>query len=105
MKGRKAGDRENEIKVAVANAAAGRKLLRAAGFQVFKPRILEVNFVFDTPDHSILHAGALLRLRQVGKRGVFTYKGPSDAEGPHKSRLEVESEVENPAAVRFILER
>jgi adenylate cyclase class 2 len=46
-----------------------------------------------------------LRLRQVGKHGVLTYKGPADAEGPHKSRQEVESKVETPDAVRFVLER
>jgi adenylate cyclase, class 2 len=105
MKGRKSGNRENEIKLAVANPAAGRKLFRAAGLRVSKPRVLEINLVFDTPDHGILHAGALLRLRQVGKLGILTYKGPTDADGPHKSRQEVESEVENPDAVRFILER
>jgi len=105
MKRRESADRENEIKLAVADAAGGRRLLRAAGFRVSKSRVFESNLVFDTADHSILHAGALLRLRQVKGRGVLTYKGPVDDGGLHKSRQEVESEVKDPAAVRFILER
>jgi adenylate cyclase, class 2 len=105
MKGHKSGDRENEIKLAIGSVAAARRLLRSAGFRVARPRVFESNLVFDTPDHGILHSGALVRLRRVGKRGVLTYKGPSDAEGPHKSRQEVESEVEKPDAVGFVLER
>jgi adenylate cyclase class 2 len=105
MKRRDGGDRENEIKLAVANAPSGRRLLRSAGFRVAKPRVFESNLVFDKPDRSILHSGGLLRLRQVKKRGVLTYKGPADEGGLHKSRQEVESEVETPAAVRFILEQ
>jgi adenylate cyclase, class 2 len=105
MKGRKSGDRENEIKLAVASAAAARRLLRSAGFHVSKPRVLELNLVFDTPDHSILHGSALLRVRQIGKRGVLTYKGPSDSDGLHRSREEVESEVDDPRSTRHILER
>jgi adenylate cyclase class 2 len=104
MKGRNSGDRENEIKLALASVAAGRRLLRSAGFRIAKPRVFESNLVLDTPDRSILRSGALVRLRQVGKRGTLTYKGPSDTDGPHKSRQEVESEVETPDAVRFVLE-
>ena len=105
MKRRESGDRENEIKLAVADAPSGRGLLRAAGFRVSKSRVFESNLVFDTADRGILHAGALLRLRHVKACGVLTYKGAVDDGGFHKSRQEVESEVEDPAAVRFILER
>jgi adenylate cyclase class 2 len=103
MKGRKAGDRENEIKLAIANAAAGRRLLRAAGFRVSKARVFEANVVLDTPDHDILHGGALLRVRRVGKTGILTYKGPAEADGPHKSRVEIESGVDDPEATGSIL--
>jgi len=103
MKGRKSGDRENEIKLAVPNAGAARRLLRGAGFRVSKPRVFETNAVLDTPDHAILHAGALLRIRQAGKHGILTYKGPEDSDGPHKSRLEVESEIADAKATQFIL--
>ena len=105
MKSRDSGDRENEIKLAVADAQSGRRFLHTAGFRVSKARVFESNLVFDTADRSILRAGALLRLRQVRKHGVLTYKGPTDESGPHKSRQEVESDVDDPGAVRFILER
>jgi adenylate cyclase class 2 len=105
MKGRDSGGRENEVKLAVASAGAGRRLLRAAGFHVSKPRIFEINLVFDTPERRLLNAGALLRLRLLGKRGLLTYKGPVEPGVPHKTRLEVESEIADPEAVRFVLER
>jgi adenylate cyclase class 2 len=98
-------DRENEIKLAVDSVGAGRSLLRSAGFRVSKPRVFESNLVFDTPDRSILRQGALLRLREVKKRGVLTYKGPTDEGSLHKSRQEVESPVDHPKAVQFVLER
>ena len=104
MKGHKSGDRENEIKLAVGNVAAGRRLLRAGGFRVAKPRVFESNLVLDTPDHAILHSGGLLRLRLVKRHGVLTFKGPADADSPHKSREEVESEVSDPEATRAIIE-
>jgi adenylate cyclase, class 2 len=105
MKRRESGDRENEIKLAVTDATSGRRLLRSAGFRVSKPRVFESNLVFDTADRRILHAGALLRLRRVKRRGVLAYKGPVDGGSIHKSRQEVETEVENPAAARLILEQ
>lgn len=103
MKGRKAADRENEIKLAVRDAAWGRRLLRAAGFRVLHPRSFEVNLVYDTPDRRLLGARSLLRVREVKRRGTLTYKGPPDP-GPHKTRVEIESNVEAEAA-RQILQR
>jgi adenylate cyclase class 2 len=103
MKGRKSGQVENEIKLEVANIGVARRLLRAAGFRVSRPRVFESNIVLDTPNQAILRSGSLLRLRRVGKLGLLTFKGPPDNYGPHKSRLEVESEIAQPDAVRFLL--
>ena len=105
MKGRKPAQRENEIKLAIPAALDGRRLLRQAGFRISKARVLEVNVVFDTPDLRILGAGSLLRLREVRGGGLLTYKGPAAGGTRHKSRQEIESAVENPAAARLILER
>jgi adenylate cyclase, class 2 len=105
MKGRKPADRENEIKLALPDAATGRRLLRKADFRMLHPRVFEVNVVFDTPDRHIIGSGKLLRLRAVKGKGVLAYKGPADGGRPHKSREEIEAVIENPAAMRLVLER
>ena len=105
MKGPKRPHRENEIKIALPGASAGRRLLRGAGFRVAHPRVLESNIVFDTAGRSIIGAGGLLRLRVIKHRGILTYKGPASNGRRHKSREEIECSVDNPAALRSILER
>jgi adenylate cyclase class 2 len=105
MKGRKPAGNENEIKLALPDAATGRRLLRQAGFRVVKSRVFEINTVFDTAGHAIVNSGRLLRLRQVNRRGTLTYKGVPAAGGRHKSREEIESTVDDPAAAAIILER
>ena len=54
------GGREIEIKLAVADAAAGRAILRRAGFHVSRRRVFENNTVFDTAQRTLRVAGALL---------------------------------------------
>jgi adenylate cyclase class 2 len=105
MKGPKPADRENEIKLALPDVSTGRRVLRAAGFRILNSRVFEVNVVFDTPDRSIVGSGALLRLRVVQGKGILTYKGPALDGHIHKSREEIEATMENPAAMRLILER
>jgi adenylate cyclase class 2 len=97
------GARENEIKLAVADAAAGRRLLRAAGFHVSRRKVFEHNTVFDTPDRSISRSGRLVRIRQAGKLATLTYKGPPDR-SRHKSRQELETEISGARAMGAILE-
>lgn len=82
-------NREVEIKLKVAGAAAARRLLRKAGLRVHRPRVFEDNIVFDTADLALRQAGQLLRLRQTGRAILLTYKGPA-APGKHKSREELE---------------
>src|ERR1035441_10219110 len=88
--------RETEIKLAVADAAAARAILRRAGFQVSRRKVFESNTVFDTPQQTLGFAGALLRVRRAGRVATLTYKGPPAAAAKHKSREELEVEV--PAA-------
>ncbi len=85
-------ERENEIKLAVADARTGRVLLRRAGFRVSKSRLLETNLVFDTPERLLRLTGRLLRIRKAGKTATLTYKGPQDS-SRHKSREEIETAV------------
>jgi adenylate cyclase class 2 len=88
----------------VESAAAGRPLLRAAGFRVSKRRVFEANALFDTPSGDLRMAGTLLRVRQVGAQGVLTYKGVSEP-GKYKSREELETKVADPGRLCEILGR
>lgn len=67
-------------------------------------RVFEANTVFDTPDLRLRQARELLRLRECGGVVTVTWKGPP-AEGPHKSREEVETTAGDAAAVRRLWER
>ena len=102
MKDRKRVDRENEIKLPLPDAALGRRLLRRAGFFVIKPRALESNIVYDTSDRRMLGAHSLVRIRTVRRHGTLTYKGPAEAGGLHKSRVEIESPVDAGAMSRVL---
>jgi adenylate cyclase, class 2 len=95
---------ETEIKLAMENADAARRLLSRAGFRVSSRRAFEANMVFDTADGALRCGGKLLRLRESAGRVTITFKGPPEA-GPHKSREELETEAANAGACRAIFER
>lgn len=97
-------NRETEIKLRVASAAAARSLLRRARFRVVRRRLLESNVVFDTGDLSLRARGCLLRLRTVGGRSILTFKGES-LPAKHQSREEIETEIASPEALSVILLR
>jgi adenylate cyclase, class 2 len=99
----KTGSHENEIKLAMDDAAAGRRLLRAGGFRVSCGRVFESNVVFDTGKLTLRKSARLLRLRTAGRIATLTYKGrPSGTR--HKSREELEVLVSDARATAAILE-
>jgi adenylate cyclase, class 2 len=95
---------EVEVKLAVADAAAARRLLRGKGFHVVKPRVFEANDVFDTADSRLRNSQSLLRIRTVKRQVILTYKAPP-LSGKHKSREELEIHADNGATLAIILER
>lgn len=96
--------REIEIKLALPDAATGRRLLRAAGFRVSKRRVLEVNTLFDTAEGALRGGARMVRVREAGGKGLLTYKGPQ-ATGKYKDREELEVGVTDPRRLSEILER
>ena len=96
---------ETEIKLKSPSAAAATNLLEAAGFQIVKPRALETNQLYDTPEESLRLSGKLLRLRTWNGAHMLTYKGPSLSGGPHKSREEIETGLEDSGRMAAILAR
>ncbi len=97
-------NRETEVKLRVSNLRTTRKRLEEIGFRLLHARSLEDNFLFDTPDRALRKARSILRLRQYGGKWIVTFKGTPATDSFYKSRLELETEVENPEAIRSIFE-
>jgi adenylate cyclase class 2 len=62
-----------------------------------------MNTLYDTPEHSLRSRGELLRVRKYGERWVLTHKS-KNMSGPHKSRLETETEITDGNSMSEILE-
>ena len=97
-------NRETEVKIRIADRNATRKRLRELGFLPVHRRSLEDNTLYDTPDRALRKARSILRLRHYGSRWFFTYKGTPEPDQNYKSRLELETEVQEPQAIRSMLE-
>ena len=96
---------EIEIKLALPeNLTEIRRKVREEGFGVSKKRIHEMNVVFDTPGNELRQGGKLLRLRQVGRSSIVTFKGPPKP-GKHKSREELETDIPDGSAFEKVLSR
>jgi adenylate cyclase class 2 len=100
---------EIEIKFRIDDSGVLQKAALAAGLREVTPRTLEQNTLYDTPERTLRQAGQLLRIRHYGRRWVLTHKRKLTAEegaalaGPHKVRVETESDVEDGEAVEQIL--
>ena len=94
--------RETEVKIRITNVPATRKQLRNLGFRPIHPRSLEDNLLFDTPDRALRRVRSILRLRRYGSRWFLTYKGTPDPDQNYKSRVELETEIEEPRTIQSI---
>jgi adenylate cyclase, class 2 len=100
-----ASDREVEIKFRIDDIDALTASLQTAGFHLVTPRTHEMNTLYDQPGGKLRRRGALLRLREYGPRWTLTYKDRSGKQsGRHKSRREIETQVENGDAMGRIIE-
>jgi adenylate cyclase class 2 len=95
---------EIEIKFRVPDVNALVARLRQLGFQQITPRTQEINVLFDLPGHPLRNRGDLLRLRRYGETWVLTHKSKAkNKDGPHKTRIEIETRVENGENMEAIL--
>jgi len=100
-----ATDREVEIKFRIDDIDALTASLEMAGFRLITPRTHEMNTLYDQPGGKLRQREALLRLREYGPRWTLTYKDRSGRQsGRHKSRREIETQVENGQAMARIIE-
>jgi adenylate cyclase, class 2 len=97
-----ARNRETEVKIRVSSPAVMRARLKRLGFVRIHPKTLEDNALFDTPQRALRRLRAILRIRRYGSRWTVTYKGTPEEDPYFKSRLELESNVDNPEAIRGI---
>jgi adenylate cyclase class 2 len=97
------GPREIETKFRVSDRPALEARLRALGAAGLPPEA-ETNVLFDDAARTLKEKGCALRVREVCGRGLLTFKGPAEVSAGVKSRVELESAVEEPEAVVRILE-
>jgi adenylate cyclase, class 2 len=95
---------EIEIKFRVDDARALTRRLRAAGFRLITSRTHEMNSLYDLPGQKLRRKGELLRLRKYGNDWTLTYKSKDKNKiGRHKTRVELETKVENGVQMDAIL--
>ena len=96
---------ETEIKVRWdGDAISALAHIQACGYRASGPRLLESDQLFDRAAGELRQGGQALRLRISGGKATVTYKGPV-AEGPYKSREEIEFDVSDPHAFELVLAR
>ena len=94
--------RETEVKIRISDPAVIRRALRAIGFRRSHPRAFEDNVLYDTPGRELRRVRSLVRLRRYGRRWWMTYKGTPDSVSRYKSRVELETSIDNPQVVSEI---
>jgi adenylate cyclase class 2 len=95
---------EVEIKFRIGDIERVVERLHQLGFQQVTPRTHEMNTLFDLPGHPLRSRGDLLRLRKYGEMWVLTHKAKSRSQnGPHKTRVETETRVDNGEKMEAIL--
>ena len=95
---------EIEIKFLVKDLDSLVHKLQELQFQQITPRTHEMNTLFDLPGHPLRARGEILRLRQYGDKWFLTHKAKGkQKDGPHKTRTELETRIENGAKMEAIL--
>lgn len=96
-------NRENEIKLAFPSRETAVLRLLAAGARQVHARAFEDNVLFDLADRALSKSGRLLRLRDFDGVSLLTFKAPVAGEHRHKVKIENETAIADPEALRSIL--
>ncbi|MFZ0477622.1 MAG: class IV adenylate cyclase [Terriglobales bacterium] len=95
--------KEIEIKFRILDLKALAAELKRGGFREITPSTHEMNTLYDLPGEKLRKKGELLRLREYGHAWVLTHKDKGKA-GRHKTRVELETRVENGEQMDAILQ-
>src|SRR5260370_23608309 len=91
-----AGKPEVEIKFKVADIQDLTRQLEADGFRQVTERTHEMNTLYDLAGNPLRRRAALLRIRKYGPKSTVTYKDRTRTKpGRHKSRTDIENQVQN----------
>jgi adenylate cyclase class 2 len=93
---------EREVKIRFADPDLARAALAGIGAVPVRPRRLQDDTLFDSPDGALRAKRAVVRLRCEPDRAFVTYKGPVQP-GPMKMREEQETEVGDAEVIRRVL--
>ena len=96
-------NRENEIKLAFPSPETAVRRLLDAGAREIHARAFEDNTLFDFAQRPLTESGRLLRLRDFGGASVLSFKAPVLGEHRHKVKIEHETAVADPEALRSSL--
>ncbi len=95
---------EIEIKFRISDLDSLIMRLRELGLEQITPRTNEMNTLFDLPGHPLRRRGEVLRIRKYGELWVLTHKAKgAQQDGPHKTRIETETRVQNGETMEAIL--
>ena len=93
---------EREIKLPYVSADAARAAVATLGATPLRPRRLQSDTLFDTPQKTLSPRGAVLRLRRDADRQFMTFKNPTD-HPTLKVREEWETAVGDTTVIAAIL--
>jgi adenylate cyclase class 2 len=93
---------EREVKIRFADPDLARAALSSIGAVPLRPRRLQDDTLFDTPDGALRARRAVVRLRCEPDRAFLTFKGPVQP-GLMKIREEQETEVGDAEVLRRVL--
>ncbi|MCX8061094.1 MAG: class IV adenylate cyclase [Anaerolineales bacterium] len=96
-------DREIEAKFLVEDLGSLEARLLELGAILLQPRTFEQNLRFDSADRRLLQSGQVLRLRR-DVHNTLTFKRISTDDHGARSRLEIQTKVEDFEATRRLLE-
>ncbi len=94
--------KEIEIKFRIEDLSKVTGALKRVGVKQLTRSTHEMNSLYDLPGQKLRKRGELLRLRKYGEKWVLTHKAKGSA-GRHKTRVELETRVENGSAMDAIL--
>ena len=86
--------KEIEVKFRIESFPAIVRALKQAGFKQLTRSTHEMNLLYDLPGQKLRKRGEMLRMREYGEKWVLTHKAKSK-DGRHKTRVELETPVEN----------
>ncbi len=96
-------NQEIEVKFLISDLPALLKKIEDLGAACLRPRVLEVNLRFDTPDMKLRERAHVLRLRQ-DDQAILTFKSPGEIVQGVLTRTELEVTVSNFKTTRAIFE-